>query len=124
MYDSGRENPLKEKSYSFSRRIIKMQRYLAEVRREFVISKQILRSGTSIGANISEAQFGQGLKDFAHKLSVAQKEAAETLYWLNLLHDSKYITGKQFESMKQDCEELLKLLTASIKTAKSRLRGD
>lgn len=86
------------------------------------MSKQILRSGTSIGANIEEANHGQSKSDFIHKLSIAQKEAFETDYWLRLLRDSEYLTEPQADSLLNDCRELQKLLTASIKTAKESLK--
>ncbi len=89
--------------------------------REFVLSKQILRSGTSIGANVEESIHAQSKVDFIHKLSIAQKEASETNYWLRLLRDSDYLTPKLAESLLENCEELQKLLTASIKTVKSNL---
>ncbi len=89
--------------------------------KEFVLSKQVLRSGTSIGANIEESIHAQSKSDFVHKLSIAQKEASETNYWLRLLRDSDYINDKLAGSMINDCEEVQKLLTASIKTAKSNL---
>lgn len=94
---------------------------MSETKKEFVLSKQILRSGTSIGANIEEGGQAQSKIDFVHKLSIAQKESAETNYWLRLLRDSNYLTEKQAESVLKDCEELQKLLTASIKTAKANL---
>lgn len=88
---------------------------------EFVLSKQVLRSGTSIGANIEESVHAQSKIDFIHKLSIAQKEASETSYWIKLLRDSDYLNAKLAESLFNDCEEIQKLLTASIKTAKSNL---
>jgi len=91
-------------------------------RQEYVLSKQILRSGTSIGANIEEANQAQSKADFIHKLSVAQKEAFETDYWLRLLRDSEYLTEAQADSLLNDCRELQKLLTTSIKTAKESLK--
>lgn len=95
-----------------------MCRFLSEERREFVLSKQVLRSGTSIGANIEEAGQGQSKVDFIHKLSISLKESVETNYWLRILRDSEYLNEKQAESLLEDCRELEKLLTASIKTAK------
>jgi four helix bundle protein len=89
--------------------------------KEYVLSKQVLRSGTSIGANIEESIHAQSKPDFVHKLSIAQKEASETNYWLRLLRDSDYINAKLAASIINDCEEIQKLLTASIKTAKSNL---
>jgi four helix bundle protein len=109
---------LLEKSYNFALRMIKLFQFLSSEKKEFVLSKQILRSGTSIGANIEEANQAQSKADFVHKLCIANKEAFETNYWLRLLRDSEILTEKQAESLLNDCEELQKLLTASIKTSK------
>lgn len=114
-----RENPLKEKSYSFALRIVKLYKHLAEEKKEFVLSKQVLRSGTSIGANITEGNQAQSKPDFIHKLSISHKESFETEYWLCLLRDSEYITEKQSSSLLEDCKELQKILTISLKTAKN-----
>ncbi len=111
---------LKEKSYAFALRVVKLYRYLAEERREYVLSKQVLRSGTSIGANVAEANQAQSKADFIHKLSIAHKESFETEYWLSLLRDSEYITSLPAGSLIADCCELQKILTASIKTATSK----
>ena len=117
-----KENVLKDKSYKFALRIVKLYKHLTEEKKEFVLSKQVLRSGTSIGANITEGNQAQSKPDFVHKLSVAHKEAFETEYWLNLLSDGEFITEKQAESLLIDCNELQKILTSSIKTAKSNQR--
>ena len=109
---------MKEKSYAFALRTVKLYKHLSIACKEYVLSKQILRSGTSIGANITEANRGQSKLDFVHKLSIALKEADETEYWLNLLRDSDYITASQAESFLSDCAVLQRLLIASIKTAK------
>lgn len=120
-----KESVLRTKSFDFAFRILNLYKYLQNEHREYVISKQVLRSGTSIGANVEEAKHGQSTIDFIHKLSIAQKEAAETNYWLKLLARGEYINGKLAESMLVDCEEIQKLLTASIKTSKSKLKkGD
>ena len=103
------------KSKSFALRIIKLYQYLCDEKREFVLSKQILRSGTSIGANIKEAQAAQSRNDFLAKMYVAYKEANETEYWLELLFESNYIDEKSFRSIHNDNKELLKLLTAITK---------
>ncbi len=108
----------KEKSMAFSVRIVRMYRYLSEEHREYVISKQVLRSGTSIGANIAEALYGSSRKDFLAKLQIAQKEAAETLYWLELLHTCKFLPDKLYQSLYTDCNELLSILSASIKSTR------
>jgi four helix bundle protein len=115
-----KESVLLEKSYNFALRMIKLFKFLADEKQEYVLSKQLLRSGTSIGANIEEANQAQSKADFIHKLSIANKEAFETNYWLRLLRDSDILTEKQAESLISDCEELQKLLTASIKTSKNK----
>jgi four helix bundle protein len=114
-------NVLKDKSYSFALRAIKLSRYLVEEKREFVLSKQVLRSGTSIGANVEEAVQAQSKPDFIHKLSISQKESYETHYWIRLPRDSQLVNEKLAASLLDDCQELQKLLTASIKTAKANL---
>lgn len=112
------ESILKEKSYKFALRIVKLNKYLNEEKREFVLSKQILRSGTSVGANVVEANRAESTADFIHKLSISLKESFETEYWLNLLKDSEYISEVQSESLINDCNELQKMLISSIKTSK------
>lgn len=114
-----RENILKDKSYKFALRVVKLYKHLSEEKREYVLSKQVLRSGTSIGANISEGNQAQSKPDFIHKISIAHKESFETEYWLCLLRDGEFITEKQAESLLEDCKELQKILTTSIKTAKN-----
>lgn len=116
-------NVVREKSYAFALRIIKVYRYLAEDKHEYVLSKQLLRAGTSIGANVEEAHGGQSEKDFAAILAVAYKEARETHYWVRLLRDSDYLTPAQAESLLADTDELLRLLGSIQKTMKSKLRN-
>jgi four helix bundle protein len=113
---------LKEKPYHFALRTVKLYKFIVEGKKEYVLSKQILRSGTSIGGNVEEAGQGQSKIDFVHKLSIAQKEASETRYWLRLLRDCGYLSPVQAASLIADCTELQKILTASIKTAKTSLR--
>ena len=115
-------NILKDKSYKFALRTVKLFQYLLNEKKEFVLSKQILRSGTSVGANIEEAYQGESKADFVHKLAIANKEAFETNYWLRLLRDSEYLTINQADSLINDCREIQKLITASIKTAKGNLQ--
>ena len=110
---------LKAKSMAFARRIVRLYQYLTREKREYVMSKQVLRSGTSIGANIAEAVYGSSRKDFVAKLYVAEKEASETLYWLELLNSCDYIPDAPYQSMHQDCRELLAMLAASIKSCES-----
>ena len=113
-----RENLLTEKSIAFAARIIKLHKYLIKTQKETVISKQIVRSGTSIGANINEANYGQSKADFISKLHIALKETAETEYWLRLLLASEYVSKEMGESLLSDCIELKRILVASINTAK------
>ena len=115
-----KDNPVLEKSKSFSSRIVKLHNYLRDVKHERTIFYQVLRSGTSIGANISEAQCGISEKDFVAKMYIAYKECNETKYWLELLHETGYISDKQFESIYADCIELIKLLTAITRYSKAR----
>ena len=110
---------LREKSYAFALRIVKLARRLAEEKKEFVLSKQILRSGTSIGANAAEANQAQSKSDFIHKLSISNKESFETEYWLMLLRDSGYLAPTEAEGLIADCCELQRILTASIKTSEA-----
>ena len=111
---------LKDKSKSFALRIICLYKYLCEEKKEYVMSKQVLRSGTSIGANIAEAFFAQSDADFAAKLQISRKEAGETIYWIELLSESDYLDSKLADSLSKDCNELLKLLTASIITIRAK----
>ena len=101
---------------AFAKRIVRLYQYLSKEHCEYVMSKQILRSGTSIGANVAEAIYGSSKKDFVAKLQISQKEAAETLYWLELLDNCGYIPKNLFVSMQNDCKELLSMLVASIKS--------
>ena len=115
-----KESILRDKSKAFAIRIIKLYKFLWEEKKEFVISKQILRCGTSIGANFAEAIYGVSEADFINKLSIAQKEASETIYWLELLYETDFITKEQFDSMLADADELVRLLAASIITMKKK----
>ena len=114
---------LHAKSYVFALRIIRMTKFLRENKQEFILSKQILRSGTAIGALVRESEFAQSRPDFINKLSVALKEANETDYWLNLLKDSDYIANNSFDSIDSDCGELIALLISSIKTVKNNMNA-
>ena len=113
-------NPIVDKSRSFAIRIIKLFKYLTDTKKEFILSKQLLKSGTSIGANIHEGVRGQSKADFGSKMSIALKEAHETSYWLDLLHEGEYINHNEFESINQDCEELCKMLMSIVKTTLNR----
>lgn len=110
-----------EKSFKFAKRIYFLYKFLTESKKEFILSKQILRSGTSIGANVEEAISGQSTKDFLSKISISYKEARETMYWLRLLHEIDVLDKKQFISLKTDCEELLKILGSIQKTIKQKM---
>ena len=107
---------VKQKSMEFAKRIVHLHKYLRQEHHEYVMSKQVLRSGTSIGANIAEAIYGSSRKDFVAKLQIAQKEAAETLYWLELLSSCEYIPDALFQSLAEDCREILAILVAAIKS--------
>jgi len=114
-----RRNVLKEKSFDFALQIIKTYKTLVSEKKEFVLSKQMLRSGTSIGANVREAEYAQSRPDFIHKLSIALKEANETDYWIELLHLSGYLNADDYQSSKLGITEQLKLLTSIINTSKT-----
>jgi len=109
-----------DKSEAFTGRILRMYKYLLREKGEKVCSNQVVRSGTSIGANISESRNAQSTADFIHKLSIALKEADETVYWLKSLHNGGYLNDKEFESIYNDADELVKMLVSSIKTLKRR----
>lgn len=115
---------VKDKSFAFALRIVKLNRYLVEQKNEFVLSKQILRSGTAIGALVREAEQAESKADLVHKLTIALKEANETEYWIELLFQSGYITENSYQSLHKDLEELLKLLTSIIKKLKEKLRRE
>lgn len=114
------ESILKEKSFAFALRIVKLYRFLCVDKNEAIMSKQLLRSGTSIGANVREAQNAESKNDFIHKLSIAQKECDESLYWLELLHQSDILSVKEFETIYKDGCELLKIVRSSILTSKQK----
>jgi four helix bundle protein len=115
------KNIIKDKSFDFAISTVRLYQKLTAEKREFVISKQLLRSGTSVGALIREAEQGQSKKDFIHKLSIAQKEINETLYWLELLNATEFIDIELFQQKHDQALEILKLLTAIIKTTKGRI---
>jgi four helix bundle protein len=112
------ENVVQTKSYAFAVRIVKLYQHLINTKKEYVLSKQILRSGTSIDANVEEAIGGQSKADFISKLSIAYKEARETSYWLRLLKDTDYLTPKEFESIYPDVEELCRIIGSIQKSTK------
>ena len=114
-----KENVMNEQSFQFATRIVKLRRYLINTKQEYDISKQLLRSGTSIGANINEADYAQSKADFITKLQIALKEAAETEYWIKLLYAGEYITKEMEVSLLQDCVSLKRILVSALNTAKS-----
>lgn len=118
-----KENILKEKSFHFAVRIVNLYKYLKKNHGEYTLSQQLIRSGTSVGAIIREAEHAESTKDFVHKLSIGLKEANESKFWLDLLVATDFITRKMYESLNTDCEELLKLLIASVITSKRRLKN-
>ena len=110
---------IKTKSKAFAIRIVNLFKYLQNEKKEFVMSKQILRSGTSIGANAHEAYFGQSKKDFTSKMQIALKETSETEYWIDILTETDYISENESKSILSDCQELARLLHATVKTSKT-----
>ena len=118
-----KENIVKNKSFAFSVRIVKLYQYLCELKKEFILSKQLLRSGTSVGAMIREAEHAESKVDFKHKMAIAQKEINETIYWLELLAATNYLTKEQFESVNADAVEIIKLITTIIKTTKTNINN-
>jgi four helix bundle protein len=116
------KNILKEKSFVFAVRIIKLYQYLKSTHNEYILSKQIIRSGTTIGALIRESENAESKRDFIHKLNISLKETDETQYWLELLYETEFITKKMFDSINADDEELIKILVSSVKTTKENLK--
>jgi len=115
---SEKKSIIKDKSFAFAVRAIKLFQYLTDTKKEYILSKQLLRSGTSIGALVREAQNGESTKDFINKLGIAQKECDETIYWLELLKETEYLNDKEFESINTEAVELLKMLRSAIITSK------
>jgi four helix bundle protein len=115
------ENIVKEKSFAFAIRIVRLYQYLCDSKKEYVLSKQLLRSGTSVGAMVREAEHAESKADFKHKMSIAQKEINETIYWLELLLATEYLTKEQFENINADAVEIIKLITAIIKSTKTNI---
>ncbi len=115
-----KDNILYDKSYLFAIRVVKLSQFLVKEKKEYILSKQILRSGTSIGALVSESKYAQSRADFINKLMVALKEANETQYWINLLYDTDYITEQMHKSLYSDIDEIISLLVAITKTIKNK----
>lgn len=115
------ESILRTKSYNFALRIVKLHQFFRKEKKEYILSKQILRCGTAIGALIREAEFAQSKADFTSKMQIALKEANETQYWLEIFKDNNYLNEKMFESINNDCNELIRLLVSTVKTSKKRI---
>lgn len=113
-----KKNVVEEKSFQFAIRVVNLNKHLINNKREFILSKQLLRSGTSVGAMIRESEHAESKADFIHKLAIAQKEINESMYWLELLTETDYITKDEFESLNLDATELIKLLTAILTSSK------
>ena len=116
-----KENVIKNKSFKFAISIVKIYQNLVTNQKEYVLSKQLLRSGTSVGAMVREAEHSESKIDFIHKMSVAQKEINETIYWLELLKETQYLNNKQYERLNKDAVEIIKMITSIIKTTKNRI---
>ncbi len=116
------ENIIKNKSFKFAIRIVKLYQFLVTDKKEYVLSKQLLRSGTSVGAMVREAEHSESKADFIHKMAIAQKEINENIYWLELLKETEYLSDEQYESINKDAVEVIKMLTSIIKTTKANLR--
>ena len=117
---SERKSLIKDKSFAFAVRIVRLYKHLCENKKEFVLSKQLLRSGTAVGVLVREAQNAESKADFIHKLGIAQKECDETTYWLELLKETDYLTDKEFESINSEATELLKMIRSAIITSKKK----
>ena len=120
--DMQKGGPIYEKSFAFALRIVKLSKYLQFDSKEYVLSKQVLRSGTAIGALVREAEHAESKPDFTHKMNVALKEANETVYWLELLHRTGYLDDAMFDSISSDALELIKILASIVKTCRTALR--
>jgi len=115
------KNIVKDKSFGFAIRIVRLYQFLVADKKEFVLSKQLLRSGTSVGAMVREAEHAETKKDFMHKMAIAQKEINETIYWLELLAATDYLKNEQFKSVNTDAVEIIKLITSIIKSTKANI---
>ncbi len=116
-----KENILKTKTFNFSIRVVNCYKFLIQEKKEFVLSKQLLRSGTSVGAMIRESEHSESKPDFIHKMAIAQKEINESIYWLELLHATDFLSTELFNNLNNDAIEIIKLITSSIKTAKASI---
>lgn len=118
-----RKNIVKNKSFLFAIRVVKLYQFLINDKKEYVLSKQLLRSGTSVGAMVREAEHAETKKDFIHKMAIAQKEINESLYWLELLKETAYLKETEFQSLNSDAIEIIKLITSIIKTTKANINN-
>jgi four helix bundle protein len=118
-----RKNIVKEKSFGFAISIVRLYQFLVADKKEFVLSKQLLRSGTSVGAMVRETEHAETKKDFVHKMAIAQKEINESIYWLELLKETDYLTEVEFESLNLDAIEIIKLITAILKSTKANINN-
>lgn len=118
-----KENILKSKSFLFAIRIVKLYQFLCNEKKEFTLSKQLLRSGTSVGAMVREPEHAESKIDFKHKMAIGQKEINETIYWLELLKETNYLSPEQFDSINNDAIEIIKLITSIIKSVKATINN-
>lgn len=115
-----KKNMIKDKTFAFAVRVVKLYQYLSEQKKEFVLSKQILRSGTAVGALVREAQNAESKADFIHKMAIAQKECDESIYWLELLKATDYLSEKEYENINSEATEILKMIRSAIITLKQK----
>jgi four helix bundle protein len=118
-----KENIVKDKSFRFAVRVVRLYQYLCQEKKEFVLSKQLLRCGTSVGAMVREAEHAETKADFKHKMAIAQKEINETIYWLEFLKETEYLKSEQFESINNAAVEIIKLITSIIKSVKLNINN-
>lgn len=118
-----KKNIVKDKSFGFAIRIVRLYQFLISEKKEYVLSKQLLRSSTSVGAMVREAEHAETKKDFIHKMAIAQKEINESIYWLELLKETEYLTEVEFESLNFDAIEIIKLITAILKSTKANINN-
>ena len=118
-----KKNIVKEKSFLFAIRVVKLYQFLVDNKKEYVLSKQLLRSGTSVGAMVREAEHSESKKDFIHKMAIAQKEINESIYWLELLKETAYLKEAEFKSLNNDAIEIIKLITSIIKSTKTKINN-
>jgi len=117
-----KKNVIKDKSFKFAIRVVKLYQFIASEKKEYVMSKQLLRSGTSVGAMVREAEHSESKADFIHKMAIAQKEINESIYWLELLKETNYLNSEQYDSINNDAIEIIKMITSIIKTTKANLK--